>query len=151
MKKSILWVSTLVVLVVAVSVWYYFNFSWDLANANPDYICVKPSTSTSCIITNIWEWQSDGTRIKTWVRALEVWYYHTRTSCETGYTTELTWNTASSSSASTNADQSSLDAEWRAATISHPSSWRHSSDFTYSSETCTIVEIDDTVPVWVFK
>lgn len=151
MKKSVLWISTLVVLVAIVSTGYYFNFSSDVANANPDYICVKPSTDTSCVIDTIWEWQEDGTRTSTWTRALEVWYYHTRTSCEAGYSSVYQWATASSSSASTKAPTSALDSEWRSATSSHPSSWRHSSDFTYSSETCTITEVDDVEPVWSFR
>lgn len=150
MKKSILGVSTLVVLVAAVSIWYYFNFSWDLANANPDYICVKPSTDTSCIITVQWEWQTDWTRTSTWTRALEVWYYQTRTSCEAGYSVKVTWSTSAASTAANyminNWDGDKLYSDYTAW-----ASWRHSSDFTYSSETCTITEVDDIEPVWAFR
>jgi hypothetical protein len=150
MKKSILGVSTLVVLVAAVSVWYYFNFSWDLANANPDYICVKPVTIDSCESVVWWEWQEDGTRTWTWIKALEVWYYQTRTSCEAGYSAKVTWSTAAASTAANyminNWEGDELYSDYTAW-----SSWRHSSDFTYSSTGCILTEVDDIAPVWAFR
>jgi len=148
MKKNILALSTLVVLWAVAWAGYYFNFTIDQTSANPDYICIKNVTWESCRITSCSEWGTDWKRTCTWKRTTQVWYYHTRTSCESGYSVAKNWTTASSNSASTYAPASTLDSEWKNATTAHPSSWRHGQNYIYDEENCSIVEVDETAPVW---
>jgi hypothetical protein len=146
MKKNVLAIATLGALSVAVFWGYYYGFNGEQASANPDFICVKSVTGQSCDINSCDEWQNDGTRVCHWKRATKVWYYHTRTTCESGYSSVYKWATATDTSASTKVDSSLLDDEWKAATYKHPSSWRHSDDYTYENEDCEIIEVDDKAP-----
>lgn len=151
MKKNIFGIVTLVTLSAVVIIGYKFGFSWEQASANPDYICVKTVTDAWCKVDKCEDWNNTGERICTWKKVTELWYYHTRTACEAGYGVKITWDTWTNKSASTKAVRSALDSSWKNATTSHPSSWRHSSDFTYSSTTCTITEQDNEPPVWVIQ
>lgn len=127
MKKIILWISTLVGLWVIVSSGYYFGYNNEITNANADYICVKPAPANqACENVLWWEWQTDWTRVWIWTKVTEVAYYSTRISCEPWYTETHIWESSRASG-------------------------RHGSDFTFSSETCTIIEKDDVAPVWAFK
>jgi len=146
MKKNILGIATLWILTVAVIWGYYFGFNGEEANANPDFICVKSVTGQSCDIQSCDDWQSDWTRVCYWKETTKVWYYHTRTTCESGYSSVYQWATATNTSASTLAASWTLDAEWQAATYQHPSSWRHSTDFDYETIDCSITEVDDIAP-----
>jgi len=150
MKKNILAWSVLVLLVAVISWWYYFGFKWDISNANPDYICVKSVTNQSCVISSWWAWQPDGTRIWTWTKATQVWYYHTRTSCEAGYGATHNWSTSAATSAANYMintwNWGKLYSNWN-----QWASWRHSSNFTYSSSTCTVTQVDKVLPVWVIN
>ncbi len=148
MKKNVLAISTLVVLGAVAWAGYYFNFNIEQTSANPDYICIKSVAGESCRISSCTDWGTDGKRTCSWKRTTEVWYYHTRTSCESGYSVAINWKTATDDSASTYAPSTTLDAEGLAATTTHPSSWRHGSDYIYSSEDCTIVEEDTVPPTW---
>jgi hypothetical protein len=123
--KYIAW--TLVVL--AWIIFAYFNFVVNSTNANPDYICVK-SVTRSCEVdeNNCGEWQANWTRICEGSRVTEVAYYHTRTSCESGYRqTEWTWK------------------------YSRWVSWRQTSDFTYWTKNCSIQQVDNERPSWEVK
>jgi hypothetical protein len=142
--KNIKYIALTLVL-TALLTFGYLNFMGTSVSANPDYICVK-SVSRTCSIdeTKCEEWNT-----KTWTRTCEgtrvskVWYYHTRTSCESGYTVEKTWSTSTSWTAAKFADQSALDSNWNSW-----SSGRHSTDFVYWTENCSIQEIDKTRPGW---
>lgn len=132
-----------------VLVWIYFTFIVDNTNANPDYICVK-NVDRSCSITNCWDWNEE-TKQRTcyWKRVTQVWYYHTRTSCESGFSVAINWSTNSSSTAASNVtDRTLLDSQWQKAHYAHPSSWRHSKNYDYASEDCSIIEEDTRPPVW---
>ena len=149
--KTILWVSTVVILGTVVSLGYYFGYNNEVANANPDYICVKPVTNQPCENVVWWPWQTNGTRTWTWTKATEVWYYHTRTTCETGYSkSNIQWTTTLSNTAA-NYLINNWESDKLYSNYTSWASWRHSSDFTFSSETCTLVEKDDIAPVWTFK
>jgi len=135
--------------VSALFFWYFYFIIWT-TSANPDYICVK-NVSRSCTVnvSNCWAWNSQGTRYCPWSRVTAVWYYHTRTTCESWYSaTWPTWTTATNSSRAKDVNSAYLDAEWKKATTVHPSSWRHSSDFTYSTSSCWITQQDTTPPIW---
>lgn len=136
------------VVVVAWLVFGYFNFMG--TSANPDYICVK-SVDRTCQIneSNCGEWDTTTwTRTCEWTRVTKVAYYHTRTSCEKGYSKEKSWKTGSDKTAARFADQASLDTEWKLANSKHPSSGRHSTDFVYWTENCQIQQVDTERPGW---
>ncbi len=143
--KYIVWA----LVVLAWMTFAYFNFVVNPTNANPDYICVK-SVDRTCEVDekDCGDWSENWTRTCTWKKVTKVGYYHTRTACESGYSVEKTWNTASSNTAARFADQSTLDAEWKAAKTKHPSSWRHSDDFVYWTENCSIKQVDEERPSW---
>ncbi len=141
--KYIVWSIVLLVWIV----FAYFFFVVNPTNANPDYICVK-DVSRSCEVdrSTCSEWDEDGFRTCEWTRVTQVWYYHTRTACEEGYEKEIEWSTASDNTAAKYADSSSLDEEGKNADKKHPSSGRHSTDFDYWTETCTVKEVDSVRP-----
>lgn len=143
-KKIIISFTSLALL----GLWLYWVFaSWFSLNsvwANPDYICTKSVTWQPCIISSCEDWQTNGTRICNGKRTTEVSYYHTRTSCESGYSVTQNWNTSLSATAARYADQSALDSTW-----SSWSSGRHSTDYVSWSESCSVTEVDTVAPTWI--
>lgn len=146
--KYIIWVLVIVVWALFV----YFNFLANTTSANPDYICVK-SVDRSCEIdeNQCSEWAEDWTRICPGNRVTKVAYYHVRTACEAWYTVSQRWDTATASTAARFADQSALTSKWRDAHKAHPTSGRHSIDFIYWTENCSIKQVDTERPSWEVK
>lgn len=120
--KYIIWVLVIIAWIVLV----YFNFVVNPTNANPDYICIK-NVDRSCEIdeSKCPDWNTDGTRICEGKRVTQVAYYHTRTTCESGYTIQKRWWWYTS---------------W--------ASWRKTVDFNYATENCSIRQIDQNRPSW---
>lgn len=119
--KYIIWIVG--VLLIA---WVSYLYFWlNSVLANPDYICIKSVPNPVCTITSCDE-RNTNTHKRTcyWKKVLEVWYYHTRTTCESGYKW-IRWGWYTS---------------W--------ASWRKSSDFAWSAESCQIEEIDNENPIW---
>jgi len=146
MKKNILGIATLWVLTLAVVWGYYFGFNGEKANANPDFICIKSVTWQSCNIQSCDDWQTDWTRTCYWKQATKVWYYHTRTTCESGYSASwIQWTTTTSWTA---ANYLIDNWEWDKLYSNYTSwsSWRHSSDFDYETIDCSVTEVDDIAP-----
>lgn len=101
---------------------YNMGIAENEVKANPDYICVK-DVSRSCEITHCGDWQSDWTQTCYGEKTTQVAYYHLRTSCEAGY--DRAWKIGSSGG------------QWG----------RHSSDFVYSTDSCSITKKDTVKPV----
>jgi hypothetical protein len=146
MKKNVLAIATLGVLSVVVFWSYYYGFHGEQASANPDFICVKSVTGQSCNISSCGTWQNDGTRVCSWKRVTKVWYYHTRTTCNSGYSKSgIQWSTNVSNTAANylidNWESDKLYSDY-----TKWASWRHSNDFNYETEDCSITEVDDKAP-----
>jgi len=121
-------------------------------DANPDYICVKSVSHGVC--DNIercdpWDLISH-TRTCYWYNVTKTAYYHTRTSCESWYVVAKRWSTASSNTAARfikDIDYNALDSEWKKAFTAHPTSWRHSRDVVWATESCSIRQVDTSAPI----
>ena len=117
-------------------------------NANPDYICTKTIDNPTCEIEECEEWWQDWKRTCHGTKVLEVSYYHTRTTCEQGYSVTKKGSTSNSKTAARYADNESLKSNFEYGWGEWWSSWRHSSDYPSNTTSCTIVEIDDLPPEW---
>lgn len=103
-------------------VYYYFIF-FNQVLANPDYICRK-NVAEECRVTSCWPWNENWQRTCDWIRVTQRSYYLIRTECEPWYSKYSNgWNV------------------WW-------SSWRNSWDWASATQSCTIVQIDTTPPVW---
>lgn len=99
-------------------------FLYTSTKANPDYICVKNVSNQPCNTTSCSAWWTDWKRTCTWTRTTQVAYYLIRTSCEPWYRQVSAW----------------WNVWWN--------SWRQWADYVNASETCNIVQQDNTPPTW---
>ena len=116
-------------------------------SANPDYICIK-DINRSCQIdySNCTDWNTNWERTCYWKRVTQVAYYNLRTTCEKWY-----WNGSNVTTASNQVHYSKADAK-HVLGIQHWTGgwqwWRHSNDFVYADESCSITQVDTTPPDW---
>jgi len=122
MNKKYLFLWSILVLITSIASMFLYNNIYSV-NANPDYICKKKVHDAPCNIEYCWEWQKDGKRVCTWTKVTEVSYYLIRTDCEVWYTKHRRWNS-----------------KWK--------SWRQWPDYVSKTESCSVVQVDNTPPIW---
>lgn len=118
-KNNIVWSIVALIVVWITGSFFYINNS----SANPDYICIKNVSNSSCEIQSCDEW-SAWERTCYGKRTTQVAYFLTRTTCESWYSRIRGWGYTS----------------WN--------SWRKTADFTYATENCTIKQLDTQAPFW---
>lgn len=127
MKKTVFPIIGILVLAL---VWFFYSMFVlnNSATANPDYICIKSVSDQPCSFnpnTDCSAW-SDWKRTCTWKKTTKVAYFLIRTDCEAWYTKKSRGNSG-----------------W--------SSWRQWADYSYQSETCTVIQQDTIAPAWEWQ
>ena len=112
-------------------------------DANSDYICVRSVNYGTCNITSCGSWDlRSHRRTCYWYRVTKTAYYHVRTNCEPWYTVARRWSTSVNNTATRYISSSALYSDWDKWT-----SWRHSRDVVWDTESCSITQVDTSAPV----
>jgi len=147
MNKKYLFLWSILVLITSIASMFLYNNIYSV-NANPDYICKKKVHDAPCNIEYCWEWQKDGKRVCTWTKVTEVSYYLIRTDCEVWYTKHRAWWDVPEVSyylIRTDCEvwytkHRRWNSKWK--------SWRQWPDYVSKTESCSVVQVDNTPPIW---